>query len=776
MSFEQPGRKQVRLVQDAGTGALEASFVLEVEPAAAVPPDTTFNVTATIPYQGKCNSGIVYVLYGSSGGVKHTALINPVIISEGFPGGYTWDYLYGMLNTQGTLTTLLGMGYDVVVLTYGQPGANGGSDFIQRSAFVAIACIRQVIQMRSGSASLIVGGASMGGVITRYALGYMEANNIPHQTRLFFSFDSPQQGATVPVSVQFFAEALATFNAAAKPLAALLTSPAAQQMLVYLLPNYTYTGPLTSQMHTAFYTELAALGYPKIKTVGISDGAGNGVKTIPDGAHVIDWYGNICAYGDTWAEMANGQVGSLYAEPLSFWKEFSMSISNCINYDGAPGGTSPANGQLAEQLVNSDYGWVTHNYDINCFIPTISALDISASSLYVPVPQQGAPSVFGSYFVSTGNNAHVLITPQILTFLLAQLVPSEAGSVSEMDARLSASPLGAYSQVAEVSAAPVVPPTWEVALSSDGGTACVLCADGVYVFSQSEGSWTLENKLTVQSARAVAVNSDGSVIAVSSISSPSVSVFTGANWAEEATLPMPALGPDQLPIALAISANGSIVVVGVPNLSMNGPGEALVFQNDGSSWSLYVTLSGNGTSEAQFRDTVAIDYAATVVVVGGNWAYNRPIGGSVYAFTGNAWGTKTQLPEPSTGYFPGDRAQCAVSSDGSTIVVVDVGWEPDGGGAKFPGTLFVFSGESWSQRVPIPNPNTSGLYGFAWPNLSDDGKSLAVVASDWVSAQAAYVGTPSGRPGPWRTRCLCPRPWPQRPPWDWRPATTCPRS
>ena len=39
-------------------------------------------------------------------------------------------------------------------------------------------------------------GYSMGGLIARYALAYMEEQGIAHETRLYVSYDAPQKGVT----------------------------------------------------------------------------------------------------------------------------------------------------------------------------------------------------------------------------------------------------------------------------------------------------------------------------------------------------------------------------------------------------------------------------------------------------------------------------------------------------------------------------------------------------------------------------------------------------
>jgi hypothetical protein len=406
------------------TETREGGFVLEVSPSLSIPqPDTSWAIQATIPYEGQANSGIAYVLYGSDNGVKHTSVVRPVILSEGFPGGYSWSYLYAMLNGQDMVSILLQAGYDLVVLTY-----TDGSDYVQRNAFVAVACIQQAIASRSGTQPLVVGGASMGGLITRYALWYMEQNNLDHQCGIFLSFDSPQQGGHVPPSDQWFIQGLAeTGNSTAKASAALLASFAARQLLYYCVPEWIGDGtiPLTDPLHTQLYS---SFGYPtKPRTIGVADGCGNGQQIIPDQAHVMDWSGNVCAYGDTWALATTTgtiKIADLYAASLDFWSEYSFSVTNVVNYDGAPGGLTNANGTLADAIIASGYGSVTHAYDLNCFIPTVSSLDLvnPGGNPYVPVPVQGASTAFDAYFVSSANQGHVALTGEIAGFLLTELL------------------------------------------------------------------------------------------------------------------------------------------------------------------------------------------------------------------------------------------------------------------------------------------------------------------------------------------------------------------
>ena len=59
--------------------------------------------------------------------------------------------------------------------------------------------IKSINNSKVGNEKNIVIGPSMGGLISRYALNYMESQNIDHDTRLYISFDAPHTGANVPI-------------------------------------------------------------------------------------------------------------------------------------------------------------------------------------------------------------------------------------------------------------------------------------------------------------------------------------------------------------------------------------------------------------------------------------------------------------------------------------------------------------------------------------------------------------------------------------------------
>ncbi|MDX2565248.1 hypothetical protein PV371_37220 [Streptomyces sp. TX20-6-3] len=58
-----------------------------------------------------------------------------------------------------------------------------------------MAAVIESIGRRIGDHPLTVGGFSMGGLVTRYALAKLETDGIEHQAQLYYSWDSPHTGA-----------------------------------------------------------------------------------------------------------------------------------------------------------------------------------------------------------------------------------------------------------------------------------------------------------------------------------------------------------------------------------------------------------------------------------------------------------------------------------------------------------------------------------------------------------------------------------------------------
>src|SRR5262249_42633953 len=100
---------------------------------------------------------------------------------------------------------------------------------IPQNADTAIECIDRAGKVRRGSFPLVVGGFSMGGLITRYALLKMEYKRLPCEVAAYICYDSPHHGAWMPIGLQALVHMLDREGKLG--LIQQINSPAAKQLL-----------------------------------------------------------------------------------------------------------------------------------------------------------------------------------------------------------------------------------------------------------------------------------------------------------------------------------------------------------------------------------------------------------------------------------------------------------------------------------------------------------------------------------------------------------------
>jgi hypothetical protein len=162
-------------------------------------------------------------------------------------------------------------GYDVIMVNHptyktddlNTPSVNneevtidGGAYYIESNAYALVKLITRVnehLTTNASTAKIAMVGPSMGGQISRYALAYMEKNNLPHNTYLWISVDSPHLGANIPMGDQALLYLLKDggIDAAGDFYDKELSSPASQQQLIEFhrpeVVNGTFFGlPITS--------------------------------------------------------------------------------------------------------------------------------------------------------------------------------------------------------------------------------------------------------------------------------------------------------------------------------------------------------------------------------------------------------------------------------------------------------------------------------------------------------------------------------------------------
>ena len=444
-----------------GTLNLNAQFRFLPEPDPQFFPERSVMVpiTATTAYQGYDETQAYFGEgeYEIFLDVVDGILDNPIIVLDGFDPGDSRDIsgLYASLSFGGEnmADILRDEGYDIVILNAPQyvtdgKEIDGGADYIQRNALVLVSLIEEINAQKEGDNELVVLGPSMGGLIGRYALAYMEENSIPHETRLYISFDSPHRGANIPISLQYlinyFAQEIGDPTALAV-VEQVLFSPAAKEMLVDHLEAHLLSGSNFEQdpnkllpegapdFRDAFQAELDALGFPQnVRNVTMINGSGNGTQTGTPGMEVVNT--NLTIDASTDVDVAlyftpeAGQTNTVtdltayfIGIPVASYSADAESPATTDGVDSAPGGTA----SISDALDGGGGNPVLIEFldalqqDLYNFIPTLSALAIETDNWY-EIPNLN-DSPFVNFYIPNENEDHVTVTAESAQFALDEI-------------------------------------------------------------------------------------------------------------------------------------------------------------------------------------------------------------------------------------------------------------------------------------------------------------------------------------------------------------------
>lgn len=476
--FSQLGARLVLLMMAVMTSSINAQtqgrFFAEPDPEFFPERSVVTAITANIPYQGFGESqpylgqGEYEIFLDNIDGV----LDRPVIVLDGFdPGdGRGIGALYASLSYggQNLADELRDLGFDIVVLNapnYTTDGydISGGGDFIQRNAMVLIALIQELNAQKEGDEELVILGPSMGGLIAQYALAYMEQQGLPHETRLYLSFDSPHRGANIPISLQYLINYFAVVGGdpfAQATVDLVLNSPAAKQMLIDHLSGHLLAGSDLEQdpnlllpagapnFRDAFQQELDALGFAQnVRNVTMINGAVDGTTIGSPGIEVVNTSLEIDALTDidialyftpsagqnnTVTDVATYFIGI----PISTFSADAESPSTSDGVDSAPGG----NGSISLSLGGGGGSPIFQefldalNQDYYCFIPTMSALAIDTNNWHGPADLSASP--FDNIEASTNNSSHVTLNQSMADFAIIEIF----GSLSNNDFKYAYGP------------------------------------------------------------------------------------------------------------------------------------------------------------------------------------------------------------------------------------------------------------------------------------------------------------------------------------------------
>ncbi|GAA3694655.1 hypothetical protein GCM10022224_070310 [Nonomuraea antimicrobica] len=339
-------------------------------------PELVWDLVGDRPHQGYTATGRAAVHLADG----HDTLTRPLILADGFNHGPSdLDALWRHFNqpyhkgVPGFLDQLRGMGIDVVLLGFDQRHAA-----IQANAAVAVTCVQHAIAERRGDDQLVVGGVSMGGIVTRYALALMESERIDHQTDKYFSYDSPHLGAWIPLALQQLAylhEALAP-RSDGPGQAELIRSPAAQQLLWGWVDDADYSGPVTSSspLRQEFLEDLRRVGWFPMRPykLGLANGTGNGIgPDLPPGTPVIDLrHEALQLTARIQPDLGELQNVGAISIGAPVW---TSATSHVAAFDGAPGGTLDSWGRLADAVGLP----IQDRFRSSCFVPSVSAIALA---------------------------------------------------------------------------------------------------------------------------------------------------------------------------------------------------------------------------------------------------------------------------------------------------------------------------------------------------------------------------------------------------------------
>lgn len=448
-------------------------------------------------------------------------LDKPIILVDGFdpgdtrtiPGLYSLLDFTGSQGAQNLADLVRAQGFDVVILNFPSyfrlsdntllnidnatdvnadlvideadyPGStlvNGGADFMERNAMLLVDLINTLNTDKVGDEELVIIGPSMGGLISRYALSYMESQVQDHDTRLWISFDSPHLGANVPLGFQhqfnFLGFGLGDgLNVVALQdvVNGLLKSPAARQLLVDHFEAHLANGsdvdfdptkvlPEAHPFRGVFETNINGLipatdGFPQnTRNVSIINGSGIGNPyqsiagtnvtpgfpvingTFQDVAPQIDATIeiNLTPTSGTTAQVSRILVVFAGFIPLFNETVFSEAPSFSDGVDAASGGLFDLGGFTGglggDPLIDNFITALT--LDKFCFIPSVSgmALEITNNEVdwyhNINLGDPGGSgdtlnnTPFVNWYMPDDNENHVQLTEQNVAFALSEIIP-----------------------------------------------------------------------------------------------------------------------------------------------------------------------------------------------------------------------------------------------------------------------------------------------------------------------------------------------------------------
>ena len=363
------------------------------------------------------DGGTAWVFHG----VGHEQVTAPVILSDGFSGkpSSLTELWTGLEDGEfGFVSALRERGNDLILLGY-----TDRTRPILENATIATRCILRTIAERHGDIPLTVGGFSMGGLITRYALAKMERGRIDHQTSTYVSYDTPHRGAWLPIGLQALLPFLLGQSRDIGEMIAMINSPAAREMLRWRIDGVH--GPAEQDpLRVEFLTALDRVGgWPtRPRRIGVANGRGDG-GSVRSGDVALEVTGSALL-GTTLYTQARGDavVADLRREGQ---EPVLVRTNNLPEVDDAPGGTLFNFGLAAAALAA--FGIPTSTkLPSTCFVPTVSAIAIreidDTDNVHADVRELSSDdSGLDEYRCASTDEPHTTMTAELGTWILDRI-------------------------------------------------------------------------------------------------------------------------------------------------------------------------------------------------------------------------------------------------------------------------------------------------------------------------------------------------------------------
>ncbi|MQS39096.1 esterase/lipase family protein [Streptomyces katsurahamanus] len=356
--------------------------------------------------------GTAWVYYGAG----HTTLTRPVILADGFNTGpstleFSWEGLE--VKNHAFISQLRAAGKDVVLLGFEERSAS-----ILKNAETAIAAIQRANSERRSDRRLVVGGFSMGGMVTRYALAKMESQGIRHETDVYFSYDTPHLGAYIPISLQAFAHYIRKLD---KRFSDQINSDASQELLWRHIETWD-AEPGVSGVRNDFLAALEAVGgWPQIPRKigvanGVATGVGNGIKA---GETAVKGKG-LGIIGTDLRTQPTDEEALAAALRVITWKKGETHAAGLPGVDGAPGGTLHGFGILADTLNKILGLGVNDLIREHCFVPAGSAVAVRGLDTHDDLFRAIEPGEgeLDEFLCSSRNEEHTKMTAELCDWLV----------------------------------------------------------------------------------------------------------------------------------------------------------------------------------------------------------------------------------------------------------------------------------------------------------------------------------------------------------------------